>query len=191
MNERTVSRNLLQGAQEPGPLGRRNAFDAFEALDAQSEAALVAMLLDGFSAGQSMSKKKFLQILRERHRKTTTRGWVNAFIGKHLPDLQPCHSIPQEDMRLAVPMSQLEEHINTLKVHPTWKCAEHVSNLDELGSADWEDRKVKKVIVSAAVPKERCLSFCIPPPTQYYTPGLCLCGGRCDDFTAHYVDINP
>jgi hypothetical protein len=39
-------------------------------------------------------------------------------------------------------------------VHVTGKCAELVFNLDELGSADWEDRKVKKVVASAVVRKE-------------------------------------
>jgi hypothetical protein len=61
MNEGPVPRNLGQCAQEPGPLGNYNA------LDAQSESALVAMLLNAFGAGQPMSKKQLLQIVRERH----------------------------------------------------------------------------------------------------------------------------
>jgi hypothetical protein len=51
MNEHTVRCNLLQGRQEPEPLDRHNA------LDAQLEAALVAILLDVFQARQPMSKK--------------------------------------------------------------------------------------------------------------------------------------
>jgi hypothetical protein len=40
-----------------------------------------------------------------------------------------------------------------MKIHGADKFSELVFNLDELGSADWEDRKVKKVIVPADVPK--------------------------------------
>jgi hypothetical protein len=50
--------------------------------------------------------------------------------------------------------SQLEEHIETVKVHLTGKCVDLVFNPDELGSADWEDGKIKKVISSPAVLKE-------------------------------------
>jgi hypothetical protein len=35
----------------------------------------------------------------------------------------------------------MEEHIQPLKTHLTGKVAELVFHLDELGSADWEDRK--------------------------------------------------
>jgi hypothetical protein len=55
---------------------------------------------------------------------------------------------------MAVPRACLEEQIQLLKTHLTGKVAELVFNLDELGSADWEDRKVKKVIVPAGVAKE-------------------------------------
>jgi hypothetical protein len=41
-----------------------------------------------------------------------------------------------------------------LKIHVTWKVAELVFILDELGSADWEDRKAKKVIAAAGVASE-------------------------------------
>jgi hypothetical protein len=148
MEERVVHRNLLQGRQEPGRLSNHNK------LDAQSEAVVVAMLLNALHDGQPMSKKQSLQIVREQHRKTTTRGWVTAYISRHLDALQTCRSIPQKDTRWAVPRSQLEEHINTLKADLTEKCAGLVSNLDELGSAEWEDRTIKKVIASDAVPKE-------------------------------------
>jgi hypothetical protein len=57
-------------------------------------------------------------------------------------------------MRLAVPMDYLEEHIHPLKTHVTRKVSELVLNLDELGSADWEDRRAKKVIAPAGFGKE-------------------------------------
>jgi hypothetical protein len=49
MNERTVYRTLQQGLQQPGPLGRHNA------LEEESEQALVAMLLEAFRAAAPMN----------------------------------------------------------------------------------------------------------------------------------------
>jgi hypothetical protein len=44
-------------------------------------------------------------------------------------------------------------------VHVTGKCAELVFNVDELGSTNWADRQVKKVVASAAVRKEDIYHF--------------------------------
>jgi hypothetical protein len=148
MNERTVYRTVRQALQQPGPLSRHNA------LDEESEQALEAMFLEALRAAVPMNKKQLLHIVQERYRKTATWGWVKAFIGRHLDALQTCRSIPEDDTRLAVPMSQLEEHLHILQVHFAGKCTERVFNLDELGSADCEDRKMKKVIAPAAVRRE-------------------------------------
>jgi hypothetical protein len=64
---------------------------------------------------------------------------VHDFIGRHLDELKGCRSLPQKDLRMAVPRAYLEEHIQLLKTHFTGKVAELVFNLDGLGSADWED----------------------------------------------------
>jgi hypothetical protein len=61
---------------------------------------------------------------------------VHDFIGGHLDELQVCHSLLQEDMRMAVPRAYLEEHIQLLKTHVTGKVAELGFNLDELSSTD-------------------------------------------------------
>jgi hypothetical protein len=148
MNVRTVRRNLRQGPQEPEPLGRHMA------IDEGCEADLVAMVLQAFRTGNAMGRKQLLQLARERYNPELTRGWIKAFIGRHLDVLQTCRSRPQEDTRLTVPRVQLEEHIQTMKNHVAGKFAELIFNLDELGSADWEDRKVKTVIVSAGVRKD-------------------------------------
>jgi hypothetical protein len=74
INERTVYLTLQRGLQQPGPLGRHNA------LDEESEQALVGMLLEAFHAGAPMDKKQLLHIVQECYRKTATWGWVNAFI---------------------------------------------------------------------------------------------------------------
>jgi hypothetical protein len=95
-----------------------------------------------------------LKIVREQHNSKLTKGWLHDFIGRHLDQLQICRSLPQEDLRMAVPRAYLEEHIRVLETHIAGKLAELVFNLDELGSADWEARKAKKVIAPANVRRE-------------------------------------
>jgi hypothetical protein len=171
MKERTVYGTLRRGLQQPGPLRRQNA------LDDELEQALVAILLEAFRAAAPMNKKQLLHSVHEGYWKTATGGWVNAVIGRHLDALQTCRSIPQEDTRSAVPTSQLEEHLHVLQVHLAGRCGELVFNLDELGSADWENPNMTKVIAPAAVRKDDVFSFCVQPPMSYDTPGLCLCVG--------------
>jgi hypothetical protein len=112
------------------------------------------MVLEVFRAGNAMGRKQLLQLARERDGPELTRGWPNAFIGRHLDTLQTCRSLPHEDTRLAVPWVQLEEHIQTMKAHVVEKFAELIFNLDGLGSVDLEDSLLKKVIAPAAVRKE-------------------------------------
>jgi hypothetical protein len=101
-----------------------------------------------------MTQKELLQMVREQDNAGLAPGWVNAFIGRHLDALETGRSLPQDDTRLTVQRSQLEEHIQTMKVHEAGKLSELVFNLDELGSADWDDRKVKTLMVPAEVRKE-------------------------------------
>jgi hypothetical protein len=65
---------------------------------------------------------------------------------------------------MAVPRAYLEEHIHLLKTHVTGKLVEFVFNLDELGSADWEDWKANKVIADTGVAKE---DVYYPVPRHY------------------------
>jgi hypothetical protein len=112
------------------------------------------MLLDAFHEEKAITRKEFLRIMREQHKPTLTKGCVHDFIGRHLDELKVCRSLPQQDLRMVVPRTYLEEQFQLLKAHLTGKVAELVFNLDELGSADCEDRKAQKVIVPAGVAKE-------------------------------------
>jgi hypothetical protein len=55
---------------------------------------------------------------------------------------------------MAVPRAHLDERIDLLKTHFTGKVAGLMFYLDEVGSANWEDRKTNKIVTPAAVGKE-------------------------------------
>jgi hypothetical protein len=110
------------------------------------------MLLDAFHEEKAITQKEFLRIMREQA--DIDERVRHYFIGWHLDEPKVCRSLPQKDLRIAVPRAYMEEHIPLLKIHLTGKVAELVLNLNELGFADWEDRKAKKVIVPAGIAKE-------------------------------------
>jgi hypothetical protein len=69
---------------------------------------------------------------------------LQAFISRHLDQLQICPSLPQEETRMIVPRAHLEDHIQLAKLFIAGRFSELVLNLDEVGSSDWEDQKPKK-----------------------------------------------
>jgi hypothetical protein len=66
--ERTTRGNFPQDRHQPGVIGR------YSALDEQSGATLVAMLLDTFQTGQVMANKQLLQAVQERRTLKLTQG---------------------------------------------------------------------------------------------------------------------
>lgn len=141
MNPKTVRRNLNSGLQSLKPPGRHNAFDE------QTENEIVQEIISRYQSYQSMTQIQILEFVISKFKKNVTKGWVNAFIGRHQDELQKCYSIPQEDSRLCIPRLFLDQHITNMKTYVSGKCSELVFNIDEVGLSEWEDRKIKKVIV--------------------------------------------
>jgi hypothetical protein len=62
---------------------------------------------------------------------------LHAFIGRHLDQLQICRYLPQEDARMIVPRTHLEEQIQLAKWVIARRFSELVFDLDEVHSSDW------------------------------------------------------
>jgi hypothetical protein len=149
LNPRTVRKYLLRGVQDPKQPGRHRA------LDESLESELVNHILLAFNEGTAMTQKQVLEFVCKQYSRLLTKGWVHAFIGRHLDSLQICRSIPQDDTRLTIPRENLERHIQNMRSIVEGKFAELVFNLDEVGSSDWEDRKPRKVVAPRGVsPKD-------------------------------------
>jgi hypothetical protein len=101
-----------------------------------SESELTTMTIQAFNEGKAMTRKQVLELVRERYPVGLTKGWLNAFIGRHLDALHICHSLTQEDTRLTVPREHLEAHIEHMKSVVAGKFAELVSNLNEVELSD-------------------------------------------------------
>jgi hypothetical protein len=148
LTERTVRRALLRGPEDPNPPGRHRA------LSPDVESDLITLVIGAFRSGNPLNNKELLKTVRERYDPKLTKGWVHAFVGRHLDVLQECRSLPLEDARLTVPREQLEEHITNMKTLLVGKYSELVFNLDEVGSSEWEERKPKKVIAPRSIPAD-------------------------------------
>ena len=147
MNPKTVRKNLREGIQDMKPPGRHHAFDN------ETENIIIQEINSRFQANKPMTQVQLINFISKKFQKNVTKGWVNSFIGRHINELQKCHSSPQEDNRLCIPREYLEQHIMNLKEFLQGKCAELIFNLDEVGLSEWEERKIRKVIVPKSVDK--------------------------------------
>jgi hypothetical protein len=108
VTDRTVERILQRGPQDPSPPGRHQTFED------DIERGLVQMATDRFHQGAALTNKELLNFIREE-KPSVTKGWVHAFIIRHLDAIQVCRSLPQEDTRMTISRAHLEEHIRLMK----------------------------------------------------------------------------
>jgi hypothetical protein len=95
-----------------------------------------------------------LLFVKKNFDKTLTKEWVHTALSRHRDEFHVYRSLPQEDTRLVILREHLEQQTQTMKDFIHGKASELIFSLDEVGCADWEDRKPNKVIVSISVPEE-------------------------------------
>jgi hypothetical protein len=71
-------------------------------------------------------------------------------LDRHADEVSGVTVAPQEQLRLEVPRCCLDEYITLLKKIIPIVPSELVFNFDETGPSDWEDQKIKPVLVPAA-----------------------------------------
>jgi hypothetical protein len=120
-------------------------------LEDEMETLIVQTLGDEYEANSAFTRGKLMSYVTSTFAQPVTRGWLGGSLNRHGDAIKVCTSYPQEDARFLIPREYLEQHIVNMQTYVTGRTAELVFNLDEVGSSDWEDRKVKKVIVPAAV----------------------------------------
>lgn len=147
-NECSVHKTLVRGAQHSDTLGHQAP------LKPEAASSFVALVLEVFEAGKSMMYKEFLQMIYKGHDLQLTRSSVHAFLGRRLDELQLCCFLSEEETRLTVSRVHLKESINVLPVDLIQNVRGFIFNLDALGSVDWAECKVKKVISPSRVCKE-------------------------------------
>jgi hypothetical protein len=112
-NVTTLRRTFLRAPEDLATRGRHAA------IDDNSEAAIIASVLESFQTGKPLTRKQLLDVVHKEYNPRLTKGWLNACIGRHLDQMKVCRSLPQEDARLIVPRAYLEAHIALMRTHVT------------------------------------------------------------------------
>jgi hypothetical protein len=74
-NTTVVQRTFLRGPEDSAILGRHAT------LDDESEAAMMASILDPFQTGKPLTRKQLLDTVHKDYNPRLTMGWLNAFVG--------------------------------------------------------------------------------------------------------------
>ena len=121
-------------------LGRPKIFDDDE------EGQILKYIFDMADKNKFVTKQELLHYIREQFHQEVTKGWLSGFFGRNVSQIGFTKAIPQDNTRLSVPRIFLDEHIENIKKYVVGKAAELVFNIDEMGSSEWEDKKIKTVI---------------------------------------------
>lgn len=132
-----------------------------------------------------MTEKELRIFANQTSNRNLSRGWVKYFLIRNKEKIGITLGIPQENARLEVPRTFLEQHIENIKKYVIGKASELVFNLDEMGSNEWEEKKPKKVIV----PVKLCQSnvhLPIKRTLRHQTLLACI-SATGDSLTPHFI----
>jgi hypothetical protein len=139
----SVQSASAHGSEPTGARGNRPA------LDGDREEQILDWIQHKAEQGTSVGKTEIKDYRTTQLKIPMTCGWVISFVGHHSGQIFKTKGTPQEQQRLPVPRMFLERTVQDLEEHISGWMAELVFNLDEADISDWEDRKVKTVIVPA------------------------------------------
>ena len=82
-----------------------------------------------------------------------SHSWHKRFIERHPEDIRMDVAVPQDQMRLQLPVEYAKKHVQNLIEFLEGVPTDLVINIDEVGFQRWADRKKKKVVVSQMIPQ--------------------------------------
>jgi hypothetical protein len=109
------------------------------------------------SEGNYMTQREVLSFVAESFGKTVTHGWLSSFLGPWSDHITQTVVLPQEQLRLQIPRSFLDDYIRIIQTYIPLVPTELIFNLDETGLSDWEERKSTPVIVPSDATGTQCI----------------------------------
>ena len=134
---------------QPKPNGRP------QKLSREQEEELVDLIELYSLANRPVSVSFLRQYIFEQFQICVSVGWYSKFLQRHTSRIRKDIAIPQESLRLRLPIESAEEHVQNLKKYVNGIPTELIFNIDEVGCQKWADRKKKKVIVSQRIPTKK------------------------------------
>jgi hypothetical protein len=136
-----VTQALAHGLEPPEDPGRHLA------IAPEIEQQTLQWIEHNAAKGTGVMARVVREHLSGRYKFAATRNWVNSFLGRRADRLCESKSAPQEAQRLEAPRCFLGETVRCIAQHVQGRPTELAFNLDEVGISEWEDRKMKNVIV--------------------------------------------
>jgi hypothetical protein len=94
-----------------------------------------------------VTQREILSFVEEHFQKTVTYGWLESFLERWEGIVIRMTVVPQEQLSLRIPREYVNDYISLIKEYVPIVPAELIFNLDETGLSDWEQRKMKPVII--------------------------------------------
>jgi hypothetical protein len=141
----TIKKALKNGWDDPKPRGRHRA------ISAEAETDILNWIRKSWEKSSPVTRTDIRHYCEAQFATPVTCGWVDSFISRNATEIIEAQSQPQEEPRLQVPRTFLEETLRAMGDAVHGCPADLVFNLDEVGISEWEDRKVKNVVVPLTV----------------------------------------
>jgi hypothetical protein len=102
-------------------------------LEDDQEISVLIFIHSGFSAGNSVTQREVLSFVVESFGKTVTHGWLSSFLDRWSDHITRTVVSPQEQLRLQIQRSFLDDYIRLIQTYVTLVPTELIFNLDETG----------------------------------------------------------
>jgi hypothetical protein len=114
-----------------------------------------------------------LNHVEERFNKTLTYTWMKRFLDRHKSEVSGVPVAPQEKARLEAPRCYLEEYLTLVKKIVPIVSTELLFNLDETGLSEWENRRIKPLLVPTQE-QESTLHYPVDRFVRHHTLLCCV-----------------
>jgi hypothetical protein len=139
----------------------------------EQERDVVERILAAANDQKFLTKREVLDEIENRYGKVLTYGWLHHFLARH-EDKIGCATVhPQEDPRLQIPRTFLEQYLTLVGEHVVGVNSRLVFNIDETGCSDWEERGPYPGIVPAAMKNHR-IHFPVSRRVKHQTMLVCI-----------------
>jgi hypothetical protein len=142
-------------------------------LTEEQEETIVDHILNELDQQHFYTKSELLRYAQQTYHPELSKGWLPNFLIRHRDRLAIATAAPQESPRLRIPRTYLNSYIQILHqvvdgIHP-----DLFYNLDEVGTSDWEDRKLKSVIVPFTL-KGQVVHFDVDRTIRHQSIEVCI-----------------
>ena len=162
LKESNIRKILYKSRKNPKDIGRPLK------LSNEQEEVILNYIETRTKEGNFITISQMLKFVESEFHIVLSYDWANTFLDRHSDKICKSTVFPQEEPRLQVPRSYLEQYIELLKQIVPLVPAELIFNMDECGNSDWEDKKPKNVIIPKIL-KDHRLHFPIRRSLKHAT----------------------